>query len=169
MKLKTIHTGICAIVLIALLFSAGCSNTSGGDTATPTSGATPAATTMKTTAKVTAAVTAAPASGTATSGAAAAATTNPWANFVEPTTLPGQVVTEESEAVTEALTPEPTLTPFVEVTYTEPPTPIPTMPYVADTCANIGGNVCMANETCSGAFIKTKDEALCCAGICEPK
>ena len=165
MNLKIIQTGICAVILIALLLSAGCAFLPGGNTAAPTGSATPSVTTRIPTVTVTAAASAVP-----TSQAAASGTTDPWANFVAPTTAPGQVITGAPTAAgTEAITPVVTATPFVEVTLTEPPTPVPTTPSVADTCSNIGGNVCMANETCSGAFIKTTDQAQCCAGVCQSK
>lgn len=165
MNQKTIQIGICAIVLIALLFSAGCTFPSGGDTATPTVSTTPVVTTKMPTVKMTTAVIGVP-----TSAVAVTETTDPWANFVEPTTLPGEEITEEAtEVVTEEPTAEVTEAETVaeEVPLTEEPTAVPTIPSVASTCSNIGGNVCLANEKCSGAFIKTTDEPLCCAGICE--
>lgn len=166
MNLKTIQMGICAAVLIALLCSAGCTFLSGGDTTAPTGSATPTITTKLPTVKVTTSVSIVP-----TSTIAASGTTDPWANFVEPTSTPEKVGTEEPTVTeTEAPTPEITETASVDnVPLTEEPTPVPTIVYVPYTCSYIGGNVCMANETCSGAFVKTTDEAQCCAGVCESR
>jgi hypothetical protein len=175
MKPTIVTTTICALVLIAFLLCAGCSILSEGDSGTTTSSATPVVTTQATTAKVTTPattrittrVTAAP-----ESTVVAGETTDPWANFVEPTETEEEQVTEEptveeTEPEEEVVTEEPTAE--AEEIETEIPTTEPTIPYVADTCGNIGGNICSSDEVCSGAFIKTTDEAQCCAGICEPK
>ena len=166
MNLKTIQMGICVAILIALLCSAGCTFLSGGDNAAPTSSTTPTVTTKMPTVKVTTTISVVP---TSASGVAASGTTDPWANFVEPTSTPEKVGTEEPTVVeTEAPTPEITETSSVDnVPLTEEPTAIPTIVSVPYTCSYIGGNLCMANETCSGAFVKTTDEAQCCAGVCE--
>jgi hypothetical protein len=40
---------------------------------------------------------------------------------------------------------------------------------IAKTCLEIGGNSCLADETCSGSLIKTTDYSAasrCCAGVC---
>jgi hypothetical protein len=163
MKPKTLSLGICIIVLIALVFITGCTFPSAQNT--PAQTGSPAATVVTTApaATVTPAGSAVP-----TSAVVSSATTNPWVNFKEPTTAAGAVTTGEPTVIeTEAPTPLITETPFVEVTLTEPPTPVPTTPSVNDTCSNIGGNICMANQTCSGAYIKTTDEPKCCAGVCQ--
>jgi hypothetical protein len=163
MKPKTLSLGICIIVLIALAFIAGCTSPSTQNT--PAQAGTPAATVVTTVpaAMVTPAGSAVPASAVNPS-----ATTDVWVNFKEPTTAAGAVTTGEPTVMgTEVPTPVITETPFVEVTLTEPPTPVPTTPSVNDTCSNIGGNICQANQTCSGAYIKTTDEPKCCAGVCQ--
>ena len=84
-----------------------------------------------------------------------AATTDPWANFVAPTDTLGAEITGISTVVetevptvagTEAPTSAVTEAATAEVTLTIPPTPLPTVAYVARTCSDIGGNVCLANE-----------------------
>ena len=163
MKTKTIALGICIIVLIALAFSAGCSSPPEQNTPAP---ATSPAAAVKTAAPAAAGTQAA---GTVPASAAvSSATTTPWVNFKEPTTAAEATPTGEPTVMeTEAQTPVVTETPFIEVTLTEPPTPVPTTPYVSDTCSHIGGNICMANETCSGAYIRTTDVQNCCAGVCQ--
>jgi len=168
MNLKTVHICITAIILIALLCSAGCAFPFGGDTAAPDGNATPAVTTKMSTVTATATVSGVPVSTIGASG-----TFDPWENFVEPTNTPIEGITEgltvkPTAVETDDSIVEVTATTTVDlVTLTEVPTPAPTVASVAYTCSYIGGNVCVGTEKCTGAFIKTTDEAQCCAGICQ--
>jgi len=165
MKPKIIPIGICVIVLIALVFSAGCTSSPAENTPVQTNSPTATVETTIPAATMTPIGSAVPTSAVIPSG-----TTSPLVNFKEPTTAAGAVITGEPTVMeTEPLPPVITGTPFVEVTLTETPTPVPTIPSVANTCSNIGGNACLANETCSGAYIRTTDEPQCCAGICESR
>jgi hypothetical protein len=159
MQFKNIQTGICALVLILVLFSAGCIFPQSGSPAAQNSSPT-----QKPTAEVTTA-----ASHPSSAIPAVTGTRDPWAQFVEPNTTAENAAMSLTSEATEAPTPVITETPFIEVTLTEKPTTIPTIATVADTCSNIGGNACLSNETCSGEFIKTTDVAQCCAGICEAR
>ena len=167
MNLKIIQISITAVILIALLCSAGCVFPFGGDTTIPSGNATPAVTTKMSTVTGAATMSGAPGSTIATSG-----TYDPWENFVDPTNTPIEGITEgvtakPTAAETEDSIVEVTATPTLDtVTLTEMPTAAPTVASVAYTCSYIGGNVCTGTEKCSGAFIKTTDEAQCCAGIC---
>lgn len=176
MTSRTIPAAICLCIIIALAAVSGCSFLSGGDTSAPaqttaTAAATPSAThTLPATA-----ATAAPAAG----GTAALTTQDPWEKFVSPTLTAEGVTTKATvagvttQATVAAVTTEETVaataTPTAEVTLTQAPTTNPTIATVADTCSNIGGNVCLSNEVCDGAYIHTSDEAACCAGVCVPK
>ena len=161
MKLTPFQMGMCALVMITLLFSSGCIFPSGGNTPAPSTTIT-----TPSTVKVTSAVSAAPTS--TALPALPSATTDPWSQFVEPTESPTTTGTNKpGVTVTETSEPTVTETPVVEETLTEVPTTIPEI-VVPLSCSRMGGNVCMANETCSGAFVKTTDENQCCAGVCEP-
>ncbi len=169
MKLRNIRMGICLfVVVIAFLLSAGCIFQPSGNTAPvqqPVATQSPAAT-MSTTAN------AVPPTTVAVNG-----TPDPWANFVSPTETPTTNVTETaiSETPTPGSTTMPTLSSVTEqATQTGgtipeliAPTPVPTIPFVNDTCSNIGGNDCLGTETCSGAYIRTRDVPKCCAGVCQ--
>jgi hypothetical protein len=155
MKHVNIQMGICVLVLIALLWSAGCTSQPAGNTPAQQPAATqsPAAT-VSTSSNTN------PSQAVVVNG-----TPDPWANFVAPTESTGANVTQA--AVSETRTPEMPATPVVIVTEIVTPTPVPTTPSVNDTCSNIGGNSCLPNETCSGAYIRTTDNPKCCAGVCQ--
>lgn len=183
MKPTTIHAAISAFILIALLCSAGCSFLPAGETAAPAGSATPSVTapvvkttvaktpmvtTRLPTVRATAAISAVP-----TAVIAASGTTGTQAEVAGSTPVPEETIAEESTvestvAETEVVTPEVTETqPGEDVPVTEEPTPVPTIVSVPYSCSYIGGNFCTAGETCSGALIRTTDEDLCCAGVCE--
>ena len=149
-----IRMGIFVIVLIVFVLSAGCIFQPAGNSPAQQPGTQTQA----------AAVSTAP-DANPTQAVAANATPDPWAKFVAPTEVPGSNATEP--AVSETQTPETPATPAVIVTEVTTPTPVPTTPSVNDTCSNIGGNSCLSNETCSGAYIRTTDEPKCCAGVCQ--
>jgi hypothetical protein len=152
MKFKTIHIGICALVLIAFLCCAGCTSQPAGNTPVQQPAATQS--------QAAAVPTAANANPQQTAGANV--TPDPWAHFVAPPDANASqgVVTGIQTTVTTAL-------PVETITEIVTPTPVPTAPSVNDTCSNIGGNLCQANEVCSGAFIRTTDVPNCCAGVCQ--
>jgi hypothetical protein len=149
--------GICVLVLIAFLWSAGCTSQPAGNTPAqqPVATQSPAAI-------VSTALNTNPSQTVAVKG-----TPDPWANFVAPSESPGTNNTEP--AVSETQPVETTATPVEIITEIVTPTPVPTTPSVNDTCSNIGGNVCLTSETCSGAYIRTTDEPQCCAGVCQSR
>ena len=164
MKRMYIGTGTCVLIIIAFVLIAGCAFLNPGNTpAQPaTSGVTPIPTASLEAAQTISGVAPIP-----TASLEAAQTTS----GVTPTSTS----TQEATQTTSGVTPIPTSTQEAAQTtqggvgvavtpvITAQQTPVAA---VADTCANIGGHPCLADETCSGSLISTTDSSRCCAGTC---
>ncbi len=40
-------------------------------------------------------------------------------------------------------------------------------PFIAQTCSQLGGNICSSTQVCSGSWIDASDSERCCSGTCE--
>jgi hypothetical protein len=179
MKPRTFGTGICAIAVIALLLTAGCMFQPAGNApaqpvppqetiTVPVSPTTEEVTQLpapepsespdqappvqETAVEVTTAVSVLQSCGDI-GGAVCFAYENCTGDFIKTTDEPRCCAGSCESTGQPAVTGEPT-TPVLS-------------PEVSQTCSDIGGNVCLANEECTGAFIRTTDEVHCCAGTCE--
>ena len=145
MKRMYIGTGTCVLIVIAFVLIAGCAFLNPGNTpAQPaTQGATPIPTaTLE-------ATPAAPGETPVPTATLEAAQTSAGETAVPTATL-------EAAQTIQAVA-------VVSVIPTQQQTAVAS---VADTCADTGGHICLADETCSGSLLNTTDSSMCCAGTC---
>ena len=143
-----IGTGTCILIVIAFVLIAGCAFLNPGNTPaqSATQGSTPTLTVVP----------------TATLEATPAA---PGETPVPTATLEAAQTTQAGETAV----PTATLVGAAQTTgavVSVIPTQQTAVASVADTCADTGGHICLADETCSGDLISTTDSSKCCAGTC---
>ena len=157
-------TGTCVLIIIAFVLFAGCTFLNPGN-APVQSSSTPGVTSTSPVVQETT-----PAVAGVTTASPVVQETTPAAAGVTPTSTVAQTSTTVVAGVTttapvvQGTTPAVAGVPITTAISTlAQPTPEVVIP---QTCAVIGGVICLADETCSGSMVNTTDSSMCCAGTC---